>query len=43
MGAVMLDHIGLEVRSYSLSKAFYVDVLAVLGYSIVEETQPAAA
>lgn len=34
----MLDHIGLEVRSYSVSKAFYALVLAELGCAIVEET-----
>jgi len=34
----MLDHIGVEVRFYAASKAFYARVLAVLGYAIVEET-----
>jgi catechol 2,3-dioxygenase-like lactoylglutathione lyase family enzyme len=34
----MLDHIGLEVGSYAMSKTFYADVLAVLGYTVVEET-----
>jgi catechol 2,3-dioxygenase-like lactoylglutathione lyase family enzyme len=33
----MLDHIGLEVGSYAISKAFYADVLSVLGYIVVEE------
>lgn len=34
----MLDHIGLEVNSYDVSKSFYADILAVLGYVVVEET-----
>lgn len=34
----MLDHIGLEVRDYAVSKAFYAEVLAALGYGLVEET-----
>jgi catechol 2,3-dioxygenase-like lactoylglutathione lyase family enzyme len=34
----MLDHIGLQVRSYAVSKAFYADVVAALGYVLVEET-----
>ena len=34
----MLDHIGLEVNSYAVSKSFYADILAVLGYVVVEET-----
>lgn len=33
----MLDHIGLAVRSYSASKAFYVAVLAAIDCAIVEE------
>jgi catechol 2,3-dioxygenase-like lactoylglutathione lyase family enzyme len=37
-GALMLDHIGLEVRSYAVSKAFYSQTLVVLGYVVVEET-----
>jgi catechol 2,3-dioxygenase-like lactoylglutathione lyase family enzyme len=34
----MLDHIGLDVASYQISKRFYELVLAPLGYGIVEET-----
>jgi len=33
----MLDHIGLEVRSYKASKAFFEQALAVLGYTVIEE------
>lgn len=31
----MLDHVGLRVKDYSASKAFYVAALAPLGYSVV--------
>jgi catechol-2,3-dioxygenase len=34
----MLDHIGLDVVSYDVSKSFYEAVLAPLGYGVVEET-----
>jgi len=34
----MLDHIGLDVVSYDVSKAFYESALAPLGYTVVEET-----
>jgi catechol 2,3-dioxygenase-like lactoylglutathione lyase family enzyme len=34
----MLDHIGLEVRSYKLSKEFYRRSLAALGCGVIEET-----
>ena len=34
----MLDHIGLDVVSYDISKSFYESVLAPLGYGVVEET-----
>ena len=34
----MLDHIGLDVISYDISKNFYKTVLAPLGYDVVEET-----
>ncbi len=34
----MLDHIGLDVISYDISKKFYKTVLVPLGYDVVEET-----
>jgi catechol 2,3-dioxygenase-like lactoylglutathione lyase family enzyme len=34
----VLDHIGLEVTSYDVSRTFYRTVLASLGYDLVEET-----
>jgi catechol 2,3-dioxygenase-like lactoylglutathione lyase family enzyme len=34
----MLDHIGLNVASYAVSKSFYETALAPLGYGVVEET-----
>ncbi|MFZ5595354.1 MAG: VOC family protein [Pseudomonadota bacterium] len=33
----MLDHIGLEVKDYEKSKAFYTAALAPLGYEMVME------
>ena len=36
-GALMLDHIGLDVRSYAVTRAFYSAVLVPLGYGLVEE------
>jgi len=35
----MLDHVGLDVASYAVSKAFYTEALAPLGYAVVEEIQ----
>ena len=34
----MLDHIGLDVASYNVSKAFFEAALKPLGYGVVEET-----
>ena len=34
----MLDHIGIQVRSCAQSKAFYSELLAILGFVLVEET-----
>ncbi len=34
----MLDHIGLDVASYNVSKRFYEATLAPLSYGVVEET-----
>jgi catechol 2,3-dioxygenase-like lactoylglutathione lyase family enzyme len=31
----MLDHVGLRVKDYNASKAFYVAALAPLGYAVV--------
>ena len=33
----MIDHVGLEVRELSVSKGFYVQALAPLGYRIFRE------
>ncbi|MEW5756240.1 MAG: VOC family protein [Pseudomonadota bacterium] len=35
----MLDHIGLEVRDYAKSKAFYIQALAPLGYELIMEVE----
>lgn len=36
----MIDHIGLAVRDYERSKAFYTKVLAPLGYTLIMEPRP---
>jgi catechol 2,3-dioxygenase-like lactoylglutathione lyase family enzyme len=36
----MIDHITFAVRDYEKSKAFYVNVLATLGYELVMEPRP---
>jgi catechol 2,3-dioxygenase-like lactoylglutathione lyase family enzyme len=36
----MLDHIGVPVRDYARSKAFYLGALAPLGYGLVMEVGP---
>jgi catechol 2,3-dioxygenase-like lactoylglutathione lyase family enzyme len=38
----MIDHIGLSVSDYELSKAFYRAALAPLGYTLVKEVPGAA-
>ena len=35
----MLDHIGIEVKNYEESKAFYNAALAPLGYELIAEVQ----
>lgn len=40
MMANMLDHIGFPVSDYERSKAFYLAVLAPLGYGLVMEITP---
>ena len=37
----MLDHMGIAVADYERSKAFYLRVLAPLGYGLVYEVTPA--
>ena len=36
----MLDHIGLRVSDYKISKAFYEKALAVLGLEVLKEITP---
>ena len=36
----MIDHVGITVRDYAKSKAFYTAVLAPLGYALVMEPAP---
>lgn len=38
----MIDHIGISVRDYARSKAFYLAALAPLGYELVMEFDGAA-
>lgn len=35
----MIDHIGMDVRDYEQSKAFYAAALAPLGYALIVEVQ----
>jgi len=37
----MLDHIGIQVSDFDASKAFYLRVLATLGYGLVMDVTPA--
>jgi catechol 2,3-dioxygenase-like lactoylglutathione lyase family enzyme len=37
---VMLDHVGLRINDYKLSKAFYEKALAVLGFEVIMEITP---
>lgn len=36
-GRAMIDHIGIRVRDFPASRAFYVPALATLGLSVVDE------
>ena len=36
----MIDHMGVSVRDYRASKAFYAEVLASLGLELIMEVTP---
>jgi catechol 2,3-dioxygenase-like lactoylglutathione lyase family enzyme len=41
-GETMIDHVNLNVRDWTASRAFYAQALAVLGYDVVKEWDGAA-